>query len=431
MALSITRTPTVLSLHQNDEPTPPTTKDFGRPGSIKATALNPEGRFARLTFAQGGQKGRSMMLRVRSFGSFEDTDAMVPDLGSGSPSSSPPTSDSDDAAPEPQSAFDRILLGQWEERAERGLFRYDVTACKTRVLDGDFGFIAQLNEGRAQKKRPTEFRVDLVCQDFDEGKFNFTKAGDEEVLFAFQPVKGGDFGYVNSADCGRSPNLLVINVSPIEYGHVLLVPRVMDLLPQQIRPDLLLLALQMAVESRNPYYRVGYNSLGAYATINHLHFQAYYLAAPFPIERAPTRKLTHTDAKRKSSDEVVVERTVRFPVRSLVFHVGKNLNSLAEAVGNACEKLQARNIPFNLLIADRGARVFLIPNLFSKRMAEGKVPEEIIETGINPAVFEISGHLLYKTKEDYYPATQQSAWELLAQASFSEEEFLELASDIC
>ena len=105
-----------------------------------------------------------MMLRVRSFGSFEDTDAMVPDLGSGSPSSSPPTSDSDDAAPEPQSAFDRILLGQWEERAERGLFRYDVTACKTRVLDGDFGFIAQLNEGRAQKKRPTEFRVDLVCQ---------------------------------------------------------------------------------------------------------------------------------------------------------------------------------------------------------------------------------------------------------------------------
>jgi hypothetical protein len=29
-----------------------------------------------------------------------------------------------------------------------------------------------------------------------------------------------------------SPNMVFINVSPIEYGHVLLVPRVMDCLPQ-------------------------------------------------------------------------------------------------------------------------------------------------------------------------------------------------------
>jgi hypothetical protein len=29
----------------------------------------------------------------------------------------------------------------------------------------------------------------------------------------------------------------------------------------------------MAAEANNPYFRVGYNSLGAFATINHLHFQ--------------------------------------------------------------------------------------------------------------------------------------------------------------
>ncbi|KAJ1395892.1 Ccc1 family [Sesbania bispinosa] len=29
----------------------------------------------------------------------------------------------------------------------------------------------------------------------------------------------------------------------------------------------------MAAEAGNPYFRVGYNSLGAFATINHLHFQ--------------------------------------------------------------------------------------------------------------------------------------------------------------
>lgn len=42
-------------------------------------------------------------------------------------------------------------------------------------------------------------------------------------------------GYEATASVRGSPNLVYINVSPIEYGHVLLVPRVMDCLPQ-VRP---------------------------------------------------------------------------------------------------------------------------------------------------------------------------------------------------
>lgn len=64
-------------------------------------------------------------------------------------------------------------------------------------------------------------------------------------------------------------------VSPIEYGHVLLIPKVLECLPQRIDRDSLLLALQMAAEAANPYFRLGYNSLGAFATINHLHFQVF------------------------------------------------------------------------------------------------------------------------------------------------------------
>nr|GFA06749.1 GDP-L-galactose phosphorylase 2-like [Tanacetum cinerariifolium] len=51
-----------------------------------------------------------------------------------------------------------------EDRVERGLFRYDVTACETKVIPEDYGFVAQLNEGRHLKKRPTEFYVDKVLQ---------------------------------------------------------------------------------------------------------------------------------------------------------------------------------------------------------------------------------------------------------------------------
>ena len=72
---------------------------------------------------------------------------------------------------EGSSLLDMVLLAEWEDRAEQGLFRYDVTACPTKVLPGAYGFVAQLNEGRGSKKRPTEFRVDKVS-----GRF-ITRAG--------------------------------------------------------------------------------------------------------------------------------------------------------------------------------------------------------------------------------------------------------------
>ncbi|KDD74865.1 hypothetical protein H632_c1024p0, partial [Helicosporidium sp. ATCC 50920] len=87
-----------------------------------------------------------------------------------------------------RSSLDTVLLSEWEDRAERGLLRYDVTSCPTRLLPGPCGFVAQSNPGRASHKRPTEFRVDCVAQAWDESKFHFLKARQAEVLFAFEPA---------------------------------------------------------------------------------------------------------------------------------------------------------------------------------------------------------------------------------------------------
>lgn len=99
----------------------------------------------------------------------------------------------------------------------QGLFRYDVTACETKVIPGNLGFVAQLNEGRHLKKRPTEFRVDRVLQPFDSAKFNFTKVGQEEVLFQFENGGGDDSYFLKSAAitvADRAPNVVAINVHP-------------------------------------------------------------------------------------------------------------------------------------------------------------------------------------------------------------------------
>lgn len=334
--------------------------------------------------------------------------------------------DVDEARESPVAFLDSLLLGEWEDRMERGLFRYDVTACETKVIPGDYGFVAQLNEGRHLKKRPTEFQVDKVLQPFDGSKFNFTKVGQEEVLFQFEASEDGEAYFIPGAPIAveNTPSFVAINVSPIEYGHVLLIPRIFECLPQRIDYESFLLALHMTVEAGSPYFRLGYNSLGAFATINHLHFQAYYLASPFPIEKAPTKKIGTT------SNGVKIFELLKYPVRGLVFEGGNSLQDLAKEVSDCCTFLQDTNIPYNVLIADSGRRIFLLPQCYAEKQALGEVSPELLDTQVNPAVWEISGHIVLKRREDYDEASEGNAWRLLAEVSLSEARFEEVKAMI-
>ncbi|XP_021737084.1 GDP-L-galactose phosphorylase 1-like [Chenopodium quinoa] len=320
-----------------------------------------------------------------------------------------------------------LLLGQWEDRMRKGLFRYNVTKCETKIITGRYGFIAQLNEGRHLKKRPTEFRIDQVLQPFDANKFNFTKVGQEEALFRFEPSNDHITHYFPSAPVtseSDSPNIVAINVSPIEYGHVLLIPRIFDCLPQMIDHASFLAALYFAKEAADPFFRVGYNSLGAFATINHLHFQAYYLQVPFPAEKAPTQLIS--EAQDITRNGVVISQVLKYPVRGFVFEGGNTLQELSDAVANSCIRLQSINVPFNILISGCGKRILLFPQCYAEKQALGQVSPEVLDTQVNPAVWEISGHMVLKRREDFDKASEEYAWRLLAEVSLSEERFNEV-----
>ncbi|PSC69751.1 GDP-L-galactose phosphorylase 1 [Micractinium conductrix] len=454
MPLTLTRAATVLSLTQLSEGEPkgsPAKGQLSNPDCPVSSIAAGASLLPLYTFpAADGFAAK----RVRSFGSIADLatggGAAVPDAyddlasaGSSDEDAALGSENSFDGGSAAQvvpqrSVLDALLLGEWEDRAEAGLFRYDVTACPTKLIPGTYGFVAQCNEGRASKKRPTEFRIDQVAQPFDAGKFNFTKALQKEVLLMFEPSapsrhhRAANKPSFSPAVVPRaSPNLVFINVSPIEYGHVLLVPRALDGLQQLITPDTLLLALQFAKEADNPYFRLAFNSLGAYGTINHLHFQAYYLAAPFAIERAPTAPLALPGQEgckaKRCPGRVRVERLLEYPVRTLVFEAGDSLAELAQLVGTACQRLTAANVPHNMFIADSGARVFLYPNAFAERKARGQIPEEVLETQVDPAAFEIAGQIVLKRREDYEAVSQESAWRLLELSSLDEARFLEAA----
>jgi len=376
------------------------------------------------------------MAQVRSFGDLTElidpepkvclTDIMNNNSDSDICGPSSPDSDTnsggDSHGSSEPSLFDSKLLSEWDLRQEQGLFRYKVATCESKVVDGRYGFVAQLNEGRASNKRPTEFSVDKVMQTFDEAKFNFKKASQDEVIFQFGTNASDDTSFApHAAVTASESHMVLINVSPIEYGHVLLVPRILDNLPQQIEMPELLLALQMAKSSDNPYMRVGYNSLGAYATINHLHFQAYYMKAPFPVERAPTTRLAAKAVGRKYG--VNVYTVDDYPCKGFVFEGKNKLHDLAQTVGAACKRLQEANIPFNLLVVDCGARVFLFPQCFAERKANHEVEEDVLDTQVNPACFEICGHMVLKRREDYEDISEAFIWRILSAASLDDAAF--------
>ena len=58
---------------------------------------------------------------------------------------------------------------------------------------------------------------------------------------------------------------------------------------------------------------------------------------------------------------------------------------------------------------------------YAEKQALGEVSQDLLDAQVNPAVWEISGHMVLKRKKDYEEATEDCAWRLLAEVSLSED----------
>lgn len=64
---------------------------------------------------------------------------------------------------------------------------------------------------------------------------------------------------------------------------------------------------------------------------------------------------------------------------------------------------------------------YLDKQCYAEKQALGEVSSELLDTQVNPAVWEISGHMVLKRKKHYDEASNENAWRLLAEVSLSEE----------
>ncbi len=112
----------------------------------------------------------------------------------------------------------------------------------------------------------------LLCP-FDPAGFHFNKPFlAREVLW-----EGG---------LGGRPARLLYNKFPFAHLHGLLVPEPERTLPQYLSPELHNWAWELCAQSGVDGLCLGYNSAGAGASVNQLHFQSFVSPAPLPVQNA-------------------------------------------------------------------------------------------------------------------------------------------------
>ncbi|XP_072529749.1 GDP-D-glucose phosphorylase 1 [Salminus brasiliensis] len=324
--------------------------------------------------------------------------------------------------PTTHSKFDLALRSGWKEAMSRGLFRYHLGELETRVLSGEAGYIAQLNIQRGiERRKPQE--ILSIRQKFDPKQFNFNKINPEEVLFEIcrADPRSAESCHQNGATTGSC--MVIINVSPLEFGHSLLVPEPARCYPQILIP----LAVQVGIESvflsADPGYRVGFNSLGAFASVNHLHLHGYYLNHTLRVEWAPTEPLV---------PEKCVYRLTGFPSAFMLYTEGQDPAGTAAAVCRLTDILVDRNIAHNVFMCRgcppsseagpsglrRGVRVCIWPRVSCFGSKE--------ESAFNVALCELAGHLPFKNREDFNNIDEDGVKAIVQRYVLNDQHFTDL-----
>ncbi len=217
--------------------------------------------------------------------------------------------------------------------------------------------------------------VQGISRPFDARGFHFNLPGPrQETLWSGELL-------------GRSVSLLY-NKFPFVPLHTLLVPEPERQLPQFLPADLHQWAWEVVLELALalPGFGLAYNSYGAYASVNHLHFQAFMRASPLPVCQ---EHWTHNGGDTP------------YPARCLTFD-----DPLAAWA--AIEDLHQQAAAYNALY--QPGRMYLFP-----RRPQGSHP--VPEWSAGPAWYELAGGMVTFSRahyEDLGPEAIESALRMVS-----------------
>ncbi|XP_078113595.1 GDP-D-glucose phosphorylase 1 [Sander vitreus] len=316
--------------------------------------------------------------------------------------------------------FDTTIHAGWTDRMNRGLFRYHLGDLQTCILSGPHGYVAQLNIQRGiERRKPQE--ILSIQQEFNAKQFNFNKINPEEIIFEMiKDVEGGKEKGQLHEPCRM---VVLVNVSPLEFGHCLFVPDPSRCLPQVLTSFTIQVGIESVLLSSNPGFRVGFNSLGAFASVNHLHLHGYYLDHELKIESMPVKPLV---------PEKGFYRLLDFPAGFLFYTESERVEKVARAICQVTDFLVDANIAHNLFLtrgcppcdrtqnqkdhcSRKGVRIAVWPRTSCFGAKE--------ESAFNVALCELAGHLPFKNKEDYELTTEKNVIDVIQRYLLPDAQF--------
>ncbi len=232
---------------------------------------------------------------------------------------------------------------------------------------------AQFNPLRAFRPRRISTAVsDQMFLPFCNESFHFNKPFMDKEIFWSGELEG------KTVD-------LYYNKYPFTQGHGLLVPERQKESPQLLteRYHHYLCKVASSLGETLPGSGFGYNSYGAYASVNHLHFQMFLRTTPFPIE---SMEWHHNGGVQS------------YPATCYRTH------QPAEA-WQWIEQLHEQSTPYNLLYI--GEHCYLLP-----RLRQGHDTPPVWSSGFS--WHEMAGGMLTSNRSAYDSLTNQTIEQLLS-----------------
>lgn len=149
-----------------------------------------------------------------------------------------------------------------------------------------------MNTDRTTLRRKPQ-AITSVVQPFNENVFNFNKVNECEILFQYHNQLNGNVA-------ANDVTTFLINNSPLTKFHSLICPRKSENLPQILTQECIELAIDLLTGLNERSYRIGYNSLGAFASVNHLHLHLIWLTEKLFVEDAVSDWLFGIGKKRRN-----------------------------------------------------------------------------------------------------------------------------------
>lgn len=158
----------------------------------------------------------------------------------------------------------------------------------------------------------------------------------------------------------------MINISPLAPYHSVIAVRVKECLPQALTLESLRVAFAILKASRRKDMRIVFNSMGAWASQNHLHLHIVYLHKlgftndTLPLEAAKSEKFLESKSEKQGRNmSAGIELVSGYPIHSFRFHMDRNTDEKKNSnssvvipqVWRLVEILQKRGIAHNVVFS--------------------------------------------------------------------------------